>query len=107
VQQTFRYRSGAEGAPELVRRGVEPRPDQPRPAFGFVPWLALEVRAFCFFFDVRFDIGARWYRRPPPTAQARPYAAACAVVQARTSSAAQVFTIDSIGTPQRTALSQP
>jgi hypothetical protein len=25
--------------------------------FGFMPWLALEVRAFFFFFCVRFDIG--------------------------------------------------
>ena len=36
------------------------RPEgQPRPAFGLVPWLALEVRAFFFFLAVRFDIGAQ------------------------------------------------
>jgi len=28
------------------------------PALGFVPWLALDVRAFIFFFSVFFDIGA-------------------------------------------------
>jgi hypothetical protein len=76
--------------------------DQPRPAFGFVPWFALEVRAFCFFFDVRFDIGAPCYRAGPED-----HMPGRAPTQARTSSAAQVFTIDSIGTPQRTALSQP
>jgi hypothetical protein len=27
-----------------------------------VPWFAFAVRAFCFFFDVRFDIGERCYR---------------------------------------------
>jgi hypothetical protein len=71
---------------------VKVRVAQPRPALGLVPWLALEVRAFIFFFDVRFDIGAQCYR---------------AAVQASTSSADQVFTMVSTGTPQRTALSAP
>jgi hypothetical protein len=43
---------------------------QPRPAFGFVPWFALDVRAFCFFFDVRFDIGMKCYPVLPPISEA-------------------------------------
>jgi hypothetical protein len=41
------------------RRRYEAGAQLPRfPAFGFVPWLALDVRAFIFFLAVFFDIGA-------------------------------------------------
>lgn len=81
-----RYSSDAE------RLALGGREGQPRPAFGLVPWLAFDLRAFIFFFDVRFDIGTQCYRAP---------------VQASTSSADHVLTIDSSGTPHRAALSAP
>jgi hypothetical protein len=54
----FRRRNGRGQLPRL-------------PALGFVPWLALDVRAFIFFFSVFFDIGAPTLRRAEVVASIR------------------------------------
>jgi hypothetical protein len=68
VLRTVRYRSVRRDT-DVCRPGARVAP-QPRPAFGLVPWLALEVRAFCFFFDVRFDIGMKCYPECPRISEA-------------------------------------
>ena len=74
-----------------VGRRWTPQGSDYRPAFGFVPWLAFDLRAFILRFDVFFDIESRGYRP----------------VQARSSSADHVLTMRSGVTPHSAARSQP
>ena len=62
-----------------------------RPAFGFLPWFALDLRAFILRLVVFFDMKGRGY----PAAQAS------------SSSALHVFTMRSAGTSHSAARSQP